>query len=441
MTLNTPLHWLTATLCCAVIGCSTDAQSLRIREGYLTPEQAEGIRASWSDAAKQQLIDHVYSNRFHRPTRPCGQDPAVEVPAALLSGKGFDLPRRQRNDLSCALLEAEFYLLGERGRGTSDFVTLVGLVEGERVLEIEVQRDGDGVLQQVYGLYAPGEGRLLLRPRPAHAPGYSQFGNIQTLEVSAKKSLDAIRALLGTASFDLSAVGFGLAPDETDPKDEPGCAQTNKCPVLACAPAPLDTPVLRRSLFSAEDKREIVCPTLERWQTERHRISAPSDAVIRRALVLAVIARAPESDLRDRQGTRIVTEHSTSGTRFVAFSELLPGLVTTPVLSQAVREVQVSRCEGDKRRQRCEITVGVEVFSRVVNMPPTMPQTALVESLGFPSRSYESTLTVAFRRRNARWELQDGEQVADRLFDLQDARITKSTSDYLIEKLRARPRR
>ncbi|MEM9385239.1 MAG: hypothetical protein AAGA68_09285 [Pseudomonadota bacterium] len=421
--------------------CSSDAQTLRIDDGYLTPEQAKTIRDSWPKETRQQLIDYVYSNRFNRQVRPCGEDPALEnVPAVKLSGKGFKLPRRHRDDLSCALVEAGIYLLGERGRSSTDFVTLVGVADGERVLEIEVQRDEGGVVQQVYGLHAPDIGRLLLRPRPDNAPGVGRFGKKVEREVSASQSLDAVRALLGNASFDLSVVGFGLAPDETDPKDEPGCAETGKCPLLACGPAPSDQAVLRQALFSAEDKREIVCPTLERWQTERHRISSPTDNVVRRALVIAAISRAPESDTR-RDGVRIVTEHSTSGTRFVGFSELLPGLVTTPVLSQTVRKVEVIGCEGDKRRQRCEAKVALEVFSRVVNMPRNMPQTALVESLGFPSRSFEKTMTLEFRRRNARWELQDAEKTADALFDLQDARITKTVSDYLVEKLRAMPPR
>ncbi|MEO0421568.1 MAG: hypothetical protein AAF184_04490 [Pseudomonadota bacterium] len=420
--------------------CSSDAQTLRVDDGYLTPEQAKAIQDGWPKETRQQLIDHVYSNRFNRRIRPCGEDPALaDVPAAKLSGKGFKLPRRHGDDLSCALVEAGIYLLRERGRSGTDFVTLVGVADGEQVLEIEVQRDEDGVVQQVYGLHAPEIGRLLLRPRPDGAPGIGRFGKKVEREVSAKQSLDALRALLGEAEFDLSPVGFGLAPDETDPKDEPGCAETGKCPVLACGPAPSDQAILRQALFSAKDKQEIVCPTLARWQTERHRISSPSDAVVRRALVIAAISRAPESDTR-RDGTRIVTEHSNSGTRFVAFSELLPGVVTTPVLSHTVRKVQVIGCEGDKRRQRCSAKVALEVFSRAVNMPKNMPQTALIESLGFPSRSFEKTLTFEFDRRNARWELRDADRVADELFDLQDARITKTVSDYLLEKLRAMPR-
>jgi hypothetical protein len=141
-----------------------------------------------------------------------------------------------------------------------------------------------------------------------------------------------------------------------------------------------------------------------------------------------------------RDGTRLVTEHTTSGIRFVGFSELMPGLMTTPVLSQTVREVQVGGCRGDRRRQWCDLKAEMEVFSRAVNMPPGMPQTALLETLGFPSRTFEKTLQLEFRRRNARWELQDGEKVADALFDLQDARITKTVGDYLVEKLRALPR-
>ncbi|MEO0972925.1 MAG: hypothetical protein AAFX85_07495, partial [Pseudomonadota bacterium] len=125
--------------------------------------------------------------------------------------------------------------------------------------------------------------------------------------------------------------------------------------------------------------------------------------------------------------------------RFVGFSELMPGLVTTPVLSQTVRDVQVHRCEGNERRQRCHITAAVEVFSRAVNMPTDMPQTALVEALGFPSRRFEQSLDVEFRRRNARWVLQDDDELTDRLFDLTTARITKSTGQYLLEKLRTLP--
>lgn len=433
-----PLRFfLLGALALGLGACSSDAQTLRIDDGYLTAEQANAIRDSWPKETRQQLIDHVYSNRFNRQIRPCGEDPSLaDLPAAKLSGKGFKLPRRHRDDLSCALVEAGVYLLSERGRTGTDFVTLVSVVDGEQVLEIEVQRDEDGVVQQVYGLHAPDVGRLLLRPRPDHAPGIGRFGKKVEREVSAAKSLDAVRALLGNADFDLSAVGFGLAPDETDPKDEPGCAETGECPVLACAPAPADEPILRQALFSAKDKREIVCPTLERWQTERHRISPPSDAVVRRALVIAAISRAPESDTR-RDGTRVVTEHSTSGTRFVGFSELIPGLVTTPVLSSTVRDVEVTGCKGDERRQRCEAKVVLEVFSRAVNMPGNMPQTALVESLGFPSRTFEKTLALEFRRRNARWQLQDAEATADKLFDLQDARITKTVGDYLLEKLRA----
>ncbi|MEO0974487.1 MAG: hypothetical protein AAFX85_15465, partial [Pseudomonadota bacterium] len=303
-----------ATLMC-MSGCSSDAQSSLVDDGYLTPEQAKIITDRWPRELTQQLIDYVYSNRFNRPIRPCGQAPDSDTPAALLSGDGFHLHRRYGGDLSCALVDADIYLLRERGRPDAKLITLVAVADSERVLEIEVERDADGKVLQVYGLNAPDLGRLLLRPRPDSAPGIGRFEKTIEQPVSAAKSLDAIRALLGTASFDLSAVGFGLAPDETDPKDEPGCAETGDCPLLACGPAPLDEPVLRRALFSAEDKREIVCPTLARWQTERHRISSPTDAVIRRALVLAVIARAPESDLR-RDGVRMVTEHSTSGTRF-----------------------------------------------------------------------------------------------------------------------------
>ncbi len=195
--------------------CSSDAPVPRVDDGYLTPAQAERIVERWSDDVRDQLLEHVYSEQANRYVRACGKDPLRALPAARLSGEGFQLSGHHANDLSCALAEAGVYLIAERGDGASP-TTLVTVADGTGVLEIEVQRTADGVVQQVYSLYAPEVGRLLLRPGPVDVPVTIIAGDVTEQPVTAAESLDAIRALLGRSEFDLSALGIAPTVNERE---------------------------------------------------------------------------------------------------------------------------------------------------------------------------------------------------------------------------------
>ncbi|MEM9385531.1 MAG: hypothetical protein AAGA68_10755 [Pseudomonadota bacterium] len=189
-------------------GCAPRDRAPRIVDGYLTPAQADQIVQQWPDTLRDQLLRYVYSVDQNRYVRACGEDPVRPLPAVRLAGDGFRLLAHHGDDLSCALAEADVFVLAERGAGVAGFTTLVAVVGGERVVEIEVERSARGVVQQVYGLYAPDlRHRLVLRPRPPEAP--MGDGLVIEQSVTAHASLNAIRALLGRASFDLSAVGVG----------------------------------------------------------------------------------------------------------------------------------------------------------------------------------------------------------------------------------------
>lgn len=206
--LSLPL--LIALAACGGVAC-TPAPAPRVSGGYLTPEQVDAIIDRWPDRVRRQLITYVYAEQANRYVRACGKDPRRALPAARLSGEGFRLPARHGGDLSCALAEAGVYLLAERGQG-AEVTTLVAVVAGAQVIEIEVERSAKGVVHQVYGLYAPATGQgLRLRPRPDRV--VLALGDDAVVEqpVSGAESLNAIRALLGRASFDLSAVGIEVA--------------------------------------------------------------------------------------------------------------------------------------------------------------------------------------------------------------------------------------
>ncbi|MEO0422695.1 MAG: hypothetical protein AAF184_10195 [Pseudomonadota bacterium] len=201
---------LAATLAASLllVSCTPGDRTPRIVDGYLTPTQADRIIEQWPDSVRDQLVRYVYSVELNRYLRACGEDPMRRLPAARLSGDGFRLPAHHGDDLSCALVEANVYLLAERGPRAAGFTTLVAVVASEHVVEIEVELSADGVVRQVYGLHAPALGhRLVLRPRPAEAP----IDDALVIErrVTEQESLNAMRALLGRGAFDLSAVGVG----------------------------------------------------------------------------------------------------------------------------------------------------------------------------------------------------------------------------------------
>jgi len=418
---------------------NVDAEpKVHVEDGYIASDELARLAGQWTPELKEALRLNVYADRFNRFVKPCGDEPGGDTTVLAIPGDGFGLARRHRDDLTCALAETGTVLISTRDVG-GGLEKLIAVRNEQDLLVLEVRRDASGAIAEVVSVHAPDVGLLILRPRPADAEHYSQFARRQERIVSTDRSLDAIRALLGQGEFDLSAVGIGPAPGETSPADESGCAETGNCAVAACAPARRDNSILRRELFSERDKNELICPTLARWQTERHLATPPDEALIKHALILAVQAIAPEADLSDGLN-RVVTEHSRAGTRTIAFSPLAPGLLTTPIIFQTVRDVADVACEGNKRRQRCRAKAQAERFSRVVNLPPGTPQGALLETIGFPSLTYTKDLDLTFERRNARWELEDPEAVGNALLDPAGARIDKGMAGHLLDKLKALPR-
>ncbi|MEL7460569.1 MAG: hypothetical protein AAFX45_07410 [Pseudomonadota bacterium] len=409
---------------------SASAQ-VEVGRGPMTLAQAAELQAQQSDKTREILLSYIYPARYTF-LWPCGDHPEGQFDAFDFSVKGLKPPRRNGRDLGCALTDAGVVPLGMRTY--ADITNLVFTTTDGLVLAIEARMDGTEITE-VVSVRGFEEGIVVLRERKPEYPAFSWANKTEERPVSARESLKVFDALLGDEEMDLSIVGIGPAPGETLPDDEPGCAETGRCQVLACGPSPQVAPHLAEVMIPTDTKMDLVCPNLESWQTRRHLATAPDEDLIRRALILATQAALPEDDIRDA-GMRVISVHTLSGTRMVAFAELAPGLMTTPVVAQEVEEVKNISCDGNARAQICDVTVVVEHVSRAANMPRNMPQTVLVETIGFPTRTFEKDLRLPFKRENARWELQAADSVGIVLFDMKDARETKSPVEHMLDGMR-----
>lgn len=404
---------------------------VEVGRGPLTLTQAEEIRAARSDAVQQSLINNIFSQGRYTYLWPCGDHPDGQFDAFEFTVKGLRPPRRNGRDLGCALTDSGVVPLGVR---TYADITNLVFTTNNLVLSVETRMTG-AEITEVVSVRGFEHGILLLRDRKPEYPAFSRSAKQVERPVSADESLRVFHALLSEDDFDISPAGIGPAPGETSPDDEPGCAETGRCVVMACGPSPEVAAHLREVMIAADTKRDLICPTLESWQTRRHLVTAPDKDLIRRALILATQAALPEEDVRD-SGMRVISVHTLSGTRMVAFAEFAPGLMTTPVIAQEVEEVKDISCDGNARGQICDVTVVVEHVSWAANMPRNMPQTVLVETIGFPTRTFEKDLRLPFKRENARWELQAADAVGIVLFDLEDARETKSPIGHMLDGMR-----
>lgn len=404
---------------------------VEVGRGPLTLEQAEDLRALQTEEMREILFAYIFSGKYSY-VWPCGEHPEDQFAEFDFSVKGLKPPRRNGRHLGCALTDAGVVPLAVRTY--ADITNLVFTTRDGVVLGIETRTDGTEITE-VVSVRGFEHGILLLRDRKPEYPAFSRSAKRVERPVSAKESLRVFAALLGDEEMDLSPVGIGPAPGETSPDDEPGCAETGRCVVMTCGPSPEVAAHLREVMIAADTKRDLICPTLANWQTRRHLATAPDEDLIRRSLILATQTASPEEDISEG-GMRVISVHTLSGTRLVAFAELAPGLMTTPVVAQEVEEVKNISCDGNARAQICDVTVVVEHVSRAANMPRNMPQTVLVETIGFPTRTFEKALRLPFKRENARWELQAADSVGIVLFDMKDARETKSPLEHMLDGMR-----
>lgn len=413
-----PLPRPIAALCLALLASSAAAQELRAIDGLIPEEALMAQPGSLPPDQREALFEEIYSEFPSPVVRPCakgltredylaahGLDPDTNLTLTPIRLEA-DLPleRRHAGDLTCALAEAGHWVAARHAReGGRTLLTVIR--DRTDVWQIEVTLAGETITQ-------------VHRLRP-----------IRGAFVPAPPGLEVFAALLGRAETD------AFTPPRDPALDEPGCAETGACPVLACGPAIGGSDFLRQALFDAQMKAD-VCDRLRDYQTQRHAAGPPSDAVFRRLMVIAALQANPEIDVTEG-GARVIVEHSAAGYRLVGTNALGLGLFSTPRLSWAIRDVTGTRCDGPEGGPlTCTAQVQVETFG-VAPQIPAGPQRVLLETLFGGEGLYTVTVEARLVRADARWVLSDPDAISAQLHGMDPATVGRSVTESVVEGLAA----
>jgi len=403
----------------ALAAAPAAAQGMRATDGLIPEAEVIAQPMTLPPDQMEALFETLYQTFPSPVVRPCAKgltradvmtandiDPTSDFDFATIRLEA-DLPleRRHAGDLTCALAEAGHWVAG-REAAEDGRTLLTVIVGGAEIWQVEVTLTGETVTQ-------------VHRLRPVR-------GDF----VPAPPGLEVFAALLGQAETD------AFTPPRDPAPDEPGCAETGACPVLACGPAIGDSDFLRAALFDAQMKAD-VCDRLRAYQTQRHDPGPPSDAVFRRLMVIAALQANPEIDVTEG-GARVIVEHSAAGYRLVGTNALGLGLFSTPRLSWAIRDVTGTACTGPEAGPLdCTAQVEVETFG-VAPQIPAGPQREMLERLFGGEGLYTVTVAARLVRSDARWGLSDPEAVSAQLHGADPETVGRSVTESMVEGLAGR---